>query len=234
MSGELSGRRALVSGAASGIGAAVARALAQAGAQVLLTDKDSSGRLSPGCAFQRADLCDPEAVDALFTAAGEWLGTPDVLVSCAGVGIHERLDEGDPAKWAQVFEVNVMGALRLVRAFVPAMLAQGGDVVFVSSVAARQAYPWGGVYAASKAALERIAETLRLETLPKLRVLTVAPGVVDTAFFDHMISGTQTAESIGFGSVGPDQIAELVLFALSRPSNLALNELVVRPRGQPF
>lgn len=181
-----------------------------------------------------ADLCRQSEVDALYDAVSERLGAPDILVSCAGVGVHERLTEGDPAKWAQVLEVNVLGALRLIRAFVPAMLERGGDVVIVSSVAAHTAYPWGGPYAASKAALETVAETLRLEVLPKVRVTTIAPGVVDTPFFAHMLSGNQSVEEIGFGAVQPEQIAELIAYAVSRPSNVVLNHLTVRPRGQAF
>lgn len=182
----------------------------------------------------QADLCDPAAVDALFGATQVQLGAPDILVSCAGVGIHERLTEGDPVKWAQVMEVNVLGALRLIRAFVPGMLAEGGDVVIISSVAAAAAFPWGGPYAASKAALEMLAETLRLEVLPTVRVTTLAPGVVDTAFFAHMVSGNQSVEEIGFGALSAEQVAELVAYAVSRPSNMVLNHLTVRPRGQAF
>lgn len=173
-------------------------------------------------------------MDALFQAVQSQLGAPDILVSCAGVGLHERLAEGDPAKWARVLEVNVLGALRLIRAFVPGMLERGGDVVIVSSVAATTAYPWGGPYAASKAALEMVAETLRLEVMPQVRVTTLAPGVVDTAFFAHMLGGNQSVEEIGFGALFPEQVAELIAYAVSRPSNMVLNHLTVRPRGQPF
>lgn len=225
----LAARRALVTGAASGIGRATVNALRAAGAEVAGTDRAGA---SPSCLA--ADLSRGEDVDALYRAVQERLGAPDILVSCAGLGVHERLAEGDPAKWARVLEVNVLGALRLIRAFVPDMLAEGGDVVIVSSVAARTAYPWGGPYAASKAALEMLAETLRLEVLPAVRVTTIAPGVVDTPFFAHMLSGNQTVEEIGVGAVHPEQVAELIVYAVSRPSNMVLNHLTVRPRGQSF
>jgi NAD(P)-dependent dehydrogenase (short-subunit alcohol dehydrogenase family) len=230
---SLHGRRALVTGAASGIGRATLEALRAAGAEVVGTDRDDAAA-SAGGALVQADLCEAEAVDALYRTVQGRLGVPDIVASCAGIGIHERLAEGDPAKWARVMEVNVLGALRLIRAFVPAMLERGGDVVIVSSVAAHTAYPWGGPYAASKAALEMLAETLRLETLPSVRVTTVAPGVVDTPFFAHMLAGNQTVEEIGFGAVHPEQVAELIAYAVSRPSNMVLNHLIVRPRGQSF
>ena len=234
MNDALSGRRVLVSGGASGIGRASAEHLLGLGCTVLIADLRPPEPDLPEALFQPVDLREPAQVDALYRAARERLGVPEVLVSCAGIGVHERLAEGDPAKWAQVLEVNVMGALRLIRAFVPDMLEAGGDVVIVSSVAARTAYPWGGPYAASKAALEMVAETLRLETQPKIRVTTLAPGVVDTPFFDRMLAGNQSVKDIGFGSVSPEQIAELIAYAVSRPPNMALNHLVVRPRGQPF
>ena len=77
-----------------------------------------------------------------------------------------------------------------------------------------------------------LAETLRLEVLPAVRVTTIAPGVVDTPFFAHMLSGNQSVEELG--AVRPEQIAELVVYAVSRPSNMVLNHLTVRPRGQSF
>ncbi|HEX5515103.1 MAG TPA: SDR family oxidoreductase [Gammaproteobacteria bacterium] len=229
---SLQARRALVSGAASGIGRATLLALSKLGAEVVGTDvAPSVGRAHP---LLHADLCRQEDVDGLFRAVQAQFGAPDILVSCAGVGIHERLAEGDPAKWARLLEVNVLGALRLIRAFVPAMLANGGDVVIVSSVAAHSAYPWGGPYAASKSALETLAETLRLEVLPTVRVATIAPGVVDTPFFAHMLSGNLSVEEVGFGAVRPEQVAELIAYIVSRPSNMAINHLTVRPRGQAF
>lgn len=230
----LAGRRVLISGGASGIGRATAAHFLDHGCRVLIADVAAPQPGLEGALFQPADLTVPEQVDALFAAVQRQLGVPDVLVSCAGVGVQERLVEGDPAKWARVLEVNVLGALRLIRAFVPGMLERGGDVVVVGSVAAQQAHEWGGPYGASKVALERIAETLRLETQPKIRVTTLAPGVVDTPFFDHMLAGNQSVKDIGFGSVSAEQIAELIAYAVSRPPNMAINHLVVRPRGQPF
>lgn len=230
----LRGRCVLISGGASGIGAAAAAHLHGLGCRVAVADVACPARPRPGVHYHGVDLREPAQVDALFAKLERAAALPDVLVSCAGVGVHERLTEGDPAKWAQVFEVNVLGALRLIRAFVPAMWARGGDVVVVGSVAARQAYPSGGVYAASKAALELVAETLRLEVQPRIRVTTLAPGVVDTPFFAHMLAGHQTVQEIGFGSLEPQQVAELIAYAISRPPNMALNHVVVRPRGQPF
>jgi NADP-dependent 3-hydroxy acid dehydrogenase YdfG len=106
--------------------------------------------------------------------------------------------------------------------------------VFISSVAAHQVYPYGGIYAASKAALEVVAATLRQEVLPNIRVTVVAPGVTDTAFFENTVSGFHTANDIGYGSISPEQVADAVLYALQQPPGVSINYITVRPTGQPF
>lgn len=225
---------AVISGGASGIGRAVAEKLTLAGVQVVVAD------VVPWNGTAEIDhcLCDvtkPEDIDALYRHVTQTHGHPDVLICCAGRGIHERLTEGDPDKWQAVLDLNIMGTLRLIRAFTPAMLEHGhGDVVITSSVSAGQAYPYGGIYAASKSALNIIAETLRQETLPILRVLTVAPGVTDTRFFENTISGYNTVESIGYGALSAGEVAETVLFALQQPRHVSLNHLTIRPTPQPF
>lgn len=225
----LAQRQVLVSGAASGIGAAIARQLAAAGAEVMGTDL----RATPPSQLT-ADLRSQAEVDALFAAVHPRLPALDTLVLCAGTGVHERLDAGDPARWAQVLEVNVLGALRLIRAFVPQLLQRpASDVLIIGSVAARQAYPYGGVYGASKAALEAIAETLRLEVLPACRVSVIAPGVTDTPFFERA-GGGQSVAGIGCGALQADEVAALALTVLAQPAGVAVSHLTVRPRAQTF
>jgi len=115
------------------------------------------------------------------------------------------------------------------------MLAAGhGDVVLVSSVSAGQAYPYGGIYAATKSALEVVAETLRQETLPHVRVTVVAPGVTDTTFFQNTISGFHTAADIGYGTIAADDVADAVLYALNKPPGVSVNYITLRPTSQPF
>jgi NADP-dependent 3-hydroxy acid dehydrogenase YdfG len=235
---SLQGRKAVVSGGASGIGKAVAQRLCSVGVFTSVADLPSApcpGLPKTESTVYPCDVTNAAAVAALYSGVREAGNLPDILICNAGRGIHEKLTEGDPEKWKAVLDLNVMGALRLIRAFVPDMLtAGGGDVVFVSSVAAGQAFPYGGVYAASKAALETVAETLRLEVLPSIRVTTVSPGVTQTSFFENTVSGSQTAESIGYGALEAEDVAEAVVFALSRPAGVAVNQITVRPRGQPF
>ena len=225
----------MISGGASGIGLAIANKFAAAGAQVAIADITEVERNRENVHAFLCDVSTGKDVDTLFQLVHQQIGVPDILVCSAGRGIHEKLTEGDPEKWRQIIETNLLGSLRMVRAFTPGMLEAGhGDVVFISSVAAAQAYPYGGVYAASKAALEAVAETLRLETLPTLRVTVVAPGVTDTNFFKNTVSGFHTAEDIGFGAIAPEAVADAVLYAVSQPPGVSVGYLTVRPAAQPF
>lgn len=232
---SIEGRKALVSGGNSGIGSAIAKKLTVAGVRTAIADISLEDGEAAGIQRYYCNVASAADVDALYGKVQEQLGVPDILICSAGRGIHEKLTEGDPQKWQQIIETNLMGTLRMVRAFVPSMLEAGsGDVVFVSSVAAQKPYAYGGVYAATKAALEVVAETLRQEVLPTLRVSIVAPGVTDTGFFKNAVSGVQTVESIGYGSISPEEVADAVLFSLSQPAGVSINYITIRPTGQPF
>jgi NADP-dependent 3-hydroxy acid dehydrogenase YdfG len=232
---SLMGRKALVSGGHSGIGLAIAKLLAASGVITAVADIVPASGPAAGFISFSCDITQAAAIDQLYQDVNGAIGTPDILISNAGQGIHEKLTEGDPEKWQKIIQLNLLGALRLIRAFVPGMLAAGaGDVVFLSSVSAGQAYPYGGIYAATKSALETVAETLRLETLPAVRVITIAPGVTDTGFFRNTISGFHSAEDIGYGALSPDTVAEAVHFALCQPREVSVNHITLRPSLQPF
>lgn len=232
---SLEGRTALVTGGGSGIGRAIVKELIKKGVKTAIADLHQTPDLPDNSYAYTCNVSNGQDVNTLFTKVQEKPGSPDILICSAGRGIHEKLTEGDPEKWRQIIETNLLGALRIVRAFVPGMLQAGhGDVVFISSVSAHQAYPYGGVYAASKAALEVVAETLRLEVLPAIRVTVVSPGVTDTAFFENTVSGYHTVEDIGYGAISPEQVADAVLYALQQPPGVSLNHITVRPTSQPF
>src|SRR5690606_13797273 len=115
----------------------------------------------------------------------------------------------------------------------PGMLQRSkGSIFFISSTAAKQPYAYGGIYSASKAALNMAAKTLQLEVEGKLRVGLVAPGVVDTAFFKNMVSGHHAAADIGWGSVSPEQIADIISHALLLPPTVSLQEITIAPTAQ--
>lgn len=225
---------ALVTGGAGGIGKAIAEKLAAADVDVVVADVVPPKNNVNNIIYRHCDVTRGTDVDALFAWMAQTTGLPDVMVLNAGKDMHEKLTEGDPEKWEYTLQLNVMGVLRSIRAFVPQMEQnKKGDVVFISSVAAGRAYEYGGVYSATKAAVEVIAETLRIETSPCIRVTVISAGITDTAFFNNRGNGSN-AESIGMGSMEPDEIADDVIYALSRQRNTVVNRITVRPAKQDF
>lgn len=229
-------RTALISGGSSGIGLAIAKRLAEEDIHITIADiQPPREKIPSGGGFIQCDVTNTLAIDQLYQQVAAQPGLPDILICNAGRGIHEKLTEGDPRKWQAVFEVNVMGALGCIRSFVPPMLEKGyGDVVFISSVSAHQPYPYGGIYAASKSALEVIAETLRLETMGQIRVIVLAPGTTDTGFFSNMLAGDRSLDEMGFKAISARQVADSLWFALNQSRALSINKITLRPTGQVF
>jgi NADP-dependent 3-hydroxy acid dehydrogenase YdfG len=163
------------------------------------------------------------------------VGSPDLLICNAGKGIHEKISEGDPEKWFNVINLNVMGTLRILRSFLPLLQEQSkSHIIIISSVSSKNTYEYGGIYAASKAALDMIAETLRIELINKTKVTVISPGIVDTNFFNHLESGELKVESIGFGSLKPEDVADAVLYAINAGSGTSINQIILRPNKQIF
>lgn len=220
---ELNGRVALVSGAASGIGRAVAVRLAAAGARVAGLDLVPAD----GCALPLvADLRSDGNVERAAERVRAELGAPSILVHAAAASVFGGCLDTDPGAFADVYDVNVLGAVRLLRAFAPDMLESGqGAIVFLSSINAAFATPTLAAYAASKAALESLTRTAALEFAPQgVRVNAVAPASVDTpllrASFDRAgDSDRARADNIArhpLGRLGTaEEVAELVLFLAS-------------------
>lgn len=233
MSIDAASRKAVITGGSSGIGKSIIHKFSKAGIETAAADLNKKNDL-PGHFFQ-VDLTDAGQTEKFIADVKDVMGNPNILVCNAGKGIHERLTEGNPDSWEKIFQLNVFSTFRLIRAFVPQMGKQTtGDVVFISSVSSNHAYTYGGIYTATKAAIDQLAETLRLEVQPNVRVTVIHPGVVDTDFFKNMISGTQTPEEIGWGALHPDHVAESVLFAISQSQEVMLNNIVMRPAAQPM
>lgn len=226
---------AIITGGSHGIGKALAIKLRSEGLKVVVADIREPKDLPQEVFFRQCDVTRSQEIDALYQWVHQELGVPDILVLSAGQGIKERLTEGDPDKWQRVIDTNLMGPLRCVRSFVPSMLEkEAGNVVFLSSVSANQAYENGGIYSASKTALEIVAETLRLETLPHLNVTTVAPGIVDTSFFQHQYSDQTGVDQMDMGYLQAEDVAEDIWFALSKKPGSSINKIVCRPTKQSF
>lgn len=235
MNNNSSSKLAIVTGGSSGIGKAIAKKLAEENLKVIVADVAEADFEEENITFRHCDVTSGNEIDELFGWVTSTFGHPDILILNAGQGIQEKLTDGDPEKWQKVIHTNLMGPLRMIRSFSPKMLEEEkGNIVFISSVSANQPHPYGGVYAASKTALEVVAETLRLETLPHINVTVVSPGIVATRFFEHQISGNHTVEDFGMGSISPEEIAEDVWYALNKRSGTSINKIVTRPTLQTF
>jgi NADP-dependent 3-hydroxy acid dehydrogenase YdfG len=228
-------KKAIITGGANGIGRAIAKKFSEENFKTVIADLEYTEIDDDNIFFCRTDVSRASDTDHLFSWTLETIGDPDVLVINAGKGIQELLTQGDPEKWQEVINTNVMGALRAIRAFVPAMMEnKQGNVVFISSVSANQPHPSGGIYSASKTALEVIAETLRLETIPYINVTVISPGITDTKFFENQISGHTSVEGLDMGFISPEDLAEDVFYAISRKNNRSINKIITRPLKQNF
>jgi short-subunit dehydrogenase len=188
---DLAGAVALVTGASSGIGRAAAQHLAAAGANVVLAGRDRAAlaevAADTGGHVVVADLDSPDAPERVAAAADAVSGRVDVLVNNAGIGWAGEVATMGPADIDRLVAVNLVAPLRLTRALLPAMVARRqGHLVMVASVAGATGVPGEAVYAATKAGLATFADSVRLEVAGTgVRVTTVSPGVIDTAFFSR-------------------------------------------------
>ena len=249
MEKTLEGKVAIVTGASSGIGAATARALAGAGAAVMLAARREERLedlvvdiVSQGgrAAARRTDVAVRADVQALVESTVELFGRVDILVNNAGVMPLSPLKEARVDEWEQMVDVNVKGVLFGVGAVLPVMLEQGsGHVVNVGSVAGRRPFPGGTVYAATKFAVRALSWGLHLELGAEhgIRVTDIQPGMVETELLDH-IADESVRESFKTGwahrrALQPDDIARSVLFAVASPDHMSVSEILVRPTDQP-
>lgn len=235
---DLQDRLALVTGASAGIGAATARALAAAGATVVLAArrKQELERVAADCPGARTlvlDVCDAEAV------ASAMADLPlDIVLANAGLAYGvEPLHEGDPAEWSAVIDTNVKGVLHTLRAVLPGMIDRGhGDVVTLGSVAGRQVYAGGAIYCATKFAVKALYETLRIELCGKhLRLITVDPAMVETDFSKVRFRGDEARAAAVYQGMTPltaEDVADAVLYAVTRPAHVNVGEIVLWPTDQ--
>ena len=238
-------RTAVVTGASSGIGAATAVKLAEAGYQVVLAARREdrvaalAGRIRDAgghAAAHRLDVTDRAAVDAL---AGS-LDRCDVLVAIAGGALGaDTVADGDPADWLTMYQVNVIGTLHVTQALLPRLIASGdGTIVVLSSTAAFVAYEGGGGYVAAKHGEHALAATLRLELCGQpVRVIEIAPGMVRTDEFalNRYRGDAAKAAAVYAGVAEPltaEDIADAIAWTVTRPSHVNIDLMVMRPRAQ--
>lgn len=236
-----SDRIAVVTGAGTGIGAATARSLAEAGFSVVCAgrrlDRVQAVAAEIGGLAVACDVTDPDAVAALATAAGPRVR---VLVNNAGGALGlDPVDRCDPEQWRTMYDVNVLGVVHVTRALLPALRASGDAVILnVGSTAGRVAYEGGGGYTAAKHGTRVVTETLRLELCGEpIRICEIAPGLVQTDEFALTRFGgdRDRAEAVYAGVPDPltaQDVADAITWMVTRPAHVNIDELVIRPRAQ--
>jgi 3-hydroxy acid dehydrogenase / malonic semialdehyde reductase len=232
---KLEGKTAVLTGASSGIGAATAQALAREGARVVGGARRAERIAAPIVALE-VDVTDPQSCERFVDAAVEELGGIDILVNAAGLALGRDLfDESTEDDERVVLETNVNGLIRMTRLILP-HLRDGGHIVNIGSVAGRQAYEKGSLYVTSKFAVRGFTYALREDLLGRpIHITTVDPGLVETDFSRVRFRGDEeTATKVyqGVEAMQPEDIADCVLFAVTRPAHVNVDELVVKALAQ--
>jgi NADP-dependent 3-hydroxy acid dehydrogenase YdfG len=233
----LDGKTAIVTGASSGIGAAIAHALAESGARVAVGARRVERLRDPeGFYAHELDVTDASSSQLFVEEAVAELGGLDVLVNNAGLGLgRDPFWEGTEQDDATVIETNLLGLMRMTRLCLP-HIRDGGHIVNLGSVAGRQAYENGAVYIASKFAVRGFTYGLREDLLGRpIHLTTVDPGLVETEFSLVRFRGdAEKAKRVyeGVEPLTPQDIADCVLFAVTRPHHVNVDEIVVKALAQ--
>lgn len=229
-------RTILITGASTGIGAATAKRLRENGDRLVLAGRreqpldELKAELGGGddILVQTCDVTEWDQVEALAAASLEAFGGIDVVFANAGFGASRGFLEESPEHWRTMVLTNVLGVAHTIRATLPHLLERGtGHYVITSSVAGRRALP-GSLYSATKWAATAMGESLRQELRQmheneQIKVTLIEPGMVDTPFFDNRPTGALEA----------DDIANAVLYAITQPDRVDVNEILIRPSSQP-
>lgn len=233
----------LVTGASSGIGQATARVLSAAGAKVAVAGRRTEQlaelvKESPTEMLAvELDVTRLESVEEAVASAVGHFGRLDALVNNAGLMLAGMILDADPQQWVRMVETNLLGSMYAVHAALPHLIASKGAVIQVSSTSGRIASAGSGAYAATKFGIAAFAESLRQEVTERgVRVVVVEPGFVETELTSHITDPMMraAAQSIGqsMRTLQPENIAEVIAFALSQPDHVAVNEILVRPTDQ--
>lgn len=231
-------RVAVVTGASAGIGAAAVAGLRSAGFEVVAGARriEKLRRVTEpvGAEARRLDVTDGSSVEA-FVAGLERV---DVLVNNAGLALGlDPVEDSSEDDWRRVWETNVLGVLRLTRALLPLLEASGdGHLVQLGSIAGFETYDGGAAYTSSKHALRAMTRTLRLELLGRpVRVTEIAPGLVETEYSLVRFRGDAERAAAVYAGMEPlraEDVAECIVWAVTRPAHVNIDEIVVRPRDQ--
>ncbi|MDG4893765.1 SDR family oxidoreductase [Mesorhizobium sp. WSM4976] len=239
MAQDLSGKVAAVTGAASGIGLECARAMLAAGARVVLVDraedrlKEVVAEFGDGAIPLVIDLTNPASVATMLPGILDKAGQLDIFHANAGSYVGGEILNGDPDAWDRMLNLNINSVFRSVHAVLPHMVGRKtGDIVVTSSIAGLVPVVWEPVYTASKHAIQAFVHTLRRQVAKHgLRVGAVAPGPVVTALISDWPKQKLEDELAAGGLMQPSEVADAVLFMLTRPRNITIRDLVILPQS---
>lgn len=236
---ELTGKVAAITGAASGIGLECAKIMLEAGARVVLVDRNEEAlqsicaELGPEAMPLVVDLVSPESVASMMPAILDKAGRLDIFHANAGAYIGGELVDGDPDAWDRMLTLNVNAVFRSVHAVLPHMIERRtGDIVVTSSIAGVVPVVWEPIYTASKHAVQAFVHTVRRQVAKhSIRVGAVLPGPVVTALISDWPKDKLESELAAGGLMEPVEVAEAVLFMLTRPRNVTVRDLVILPQA---
>ncbi|MBX4935707.1 SDR family oxidoreductase [Rhizobium bangladeshense] len=239
MGQDLSGKVAAVTGAASGIGLECAKTMLASGARVVLIDRNEEAlreicaKLGEEAVPLVVDLLDPKCVAGMMPGILEKAGQLDIFHANAGSYIGGEVLDGDPDAWDRMLNLNINAAFRSVHAVLPHMVGRKtGDIILTSSVAGMIPVVWEPIYTASKHAVQAFVHTLRRQVAKHgLRVGAVAPGPVVTALISDWPQEKLDEALAAGGLMEPKEVAEAVLFMLTRPRNVTIRDLVILPQS---
>jgi len=239
MSERMKDKVAAITGAASGIGLECARALLAEGAKVVLIDRAEDrlarlcAELGPNALPLTVDLLQPAQVSAILPKILALAGGLHIFHANAGAYVGGEVLAGDPDEWDRVLNLNINAAFRSVHAVLPHLVAQkSGDIIFTSSIAGIVPVVWEPIYTASKFAVQAFVHTTRRQVAKHgVRVGAVAPGPVVTALLDDWPKAKMD-EALASGSLmQPKEVADAVIFMLTRPRNVTVRDLVILPNS---
>ena len=224
-------RRAFVTGASSGIGAATARALVEAGARVALVARNGEGladvaRRLDGATSHACDVRDERQVAHAVREAAEAMGGIDLVVSAAGLGRFAAVEDTPPDEWREILDTNLTGTFLVFRETLPHVRRARGHLFAIASIAATRPFAQSAAYSASKAGVRALAAVVAEEVRREgVRVTTIIPGAVDTPFWDRA-GGTELDRS---RMLRPDDVARAIVRAAAEPETTSIDEIVVMP-----
>jgi NADP-dependent 3-hydroxy acid dehydrogenase YdfG len=236
--GDLSDAVGLVTGGVSGIGAAITAELRGRGATVVAVDRNARPATSPGPRPApvghevTGDVRDFPAMCGISRRVRDEFGRLDFVVANAGITDWGSMSDGDPGRWHDVIDTNVLGVAQTIRATLPILIAQGhGHIVITASISGRTTYVGEPIYIATKWALVGLGGALRKEARSAgVRVSLIEPGIVDTPLVRETAEGA--AELAAVRALDPQDVARAVAFVLAQPAHVNIDELVISPLAQ--